>query len=114
MSKTKNAPAAPKRPHIMTQHGVTRVDDYYWMRDKNDPETMKYLRAESDYLEEVMGHTKPLQEKLFSEMRGRIQETDSTVPEKRGEYFHYERHEAGKQYPIFCRKHRSLDAPEEI
>lgn len=114
MSNTKNAPSAPKRRHEMTQHGVTRIDDYYWMRDRNDPETMKYLRAESDYLEEVMGHTKPLQERLFSEMKGRIQETDSTVPEKRGDYFHYERHEEGKQYPIFCRRYKSLDADEEI
>lgn len=113
-SKTKNAPAAPKRPHVITSHGVSRVDDYYWMRDRNDPETMKYLETESDYLEETLGHTKSLREALYSEMRGRIQETDSTVPEKRGEYFHYERHEEGRQYPIFCRKHQSPDAGEEI
>ncbi len=111
---TKHAPIAPKRPRVMARHGITRIDDYYWMRDKDDPDTMKYLRAESDYLEETLGHTKPLQERLFSEMRKRIQETDSTVPEKRGEYFHYERHEEGKQYPIFCRKYKSLDAPEEV
>ena len=114
MNMQKNFPIASKRPHTLTQHGVTRVDDYYWMRDKNDPETLKYLHAESDYLEEVMQHTKPLQEKLFSEMKGRIQETDSTVPEKRGDFFYYERFEAGNQYPIFCRKKGSLDAPEEI
>ena len=114
MNMQKNFPIASKRPHTLTQHGVTRVDDYYWMRDKDDPETLKYLHAESDYLEEVMQHTKPLQEKLFSEMKGRIQETDSTVPEKRGDFFYYERFEAGKQYPIFCRKKGSLDAPEEI
>lgn len=114
MNTARNHPAAPKRPHKLTHHSVTRMDDYYWMRDKNDPETMNYLRAESDYLEEVMGHTKPLQEALFSEMKGRIQETDSTVPERRGDYFHYERHEEGKQYPIFCRKYKSLDAHEEI
>ncbi len=114
MSKTNNTPTAPKRPHTMTQHGVTRIDDYYWMRDREDPETMKYLYAESDYLEEMLGHTKSLQEKLFSEMKGRLQETDSTVPEKRGGYFHYERHEEGKQYPIFCRRKGSLDSPEEI
>lgn len=114
MSKANNTPTAPKRPHTMTQHGVTRIDDYYWMRNREDPETMKYLRAESDYLEEMLGHTKPLQEKLFSEMKGRLQETDSTVPEKRGDYFHYERQEEGKQYPIFCRRKGSLNSPEEI
>ncbi|HNB36626.1 MAG TPA: hypothetical protein PK414_10430, partial [Anaerolineales bacterium] len=110
----KHFPTPSKRPHKLTNHGVTRIDDYYWMRDKNDPETIKYLQAESDYLEEMMQHTKPLQATLFSEMKGRIQETDSTVPERRGDYFHYERTETGKQYPVFCRKHGSLDAPEEV
>jgi len=114
MSTLKNAPAAPTRPQELSQHGITRIDNYYWMRDRNDPETLKYLRAESDYLEEVMQHTKLLQEKLFAEMKGRLKEADATVPEKRGGYFHYERHEPGKQYPIFCRKKESLDAPEEI
>ena len=107
-------PIASKRPHEITQHGHTRMDHYYWMRDKNDPETMKHLRAESDYLEELMQHTKPLQEKLFHEMKARIKEDDSTVPEKRGGYFYYERHEEGKQYPIFCRRHGSLGAAEEV
>ena len=107
-------PIASKRPHEITQHGKTRIDNYYWMRDRNDPETMKHLRAESDYLEEITQHTKPLQEKLFSEMKARIKEDDSTVPVKRGEYFYYERDEQGKQYPIFCRKQGSLEAEEEI
>lgn len=114
MNNPKHAPTPPKRPHTLTHHGMTRIDDYYWLRDRNDPETMKYLRAESDYLEEMMQHTQPLQERLFAEMKGRIQETDSSVPERRGDYFHYERHEAGKQYPIFCRKKGAPDAPEEI
>ncbi|MCC6987092.1 MAG: hypothetical protein IT309_11715, partial [Anaerolineales bacterium] len=78
MTNKKSLPTAPKRPHVMTQHGVARVDDYYWMRNREDPETLKYLHAESDYLDEMLGHTKPLQETLFSEMKNRIQETDST------------------------------------
>ncbi|HNN12375.1 MAG TPA: S9 family peptidase [Anaerolineales bacterium] len=114
MSSHKPFPVAPKRPHELTQHGVTRIDDYYWMRDKDDPETMKYLHAESDYLEETMQHTHPLREALFSEMKGRIQETDATVPEKRGDFFYYERSAAGRQYPIFCRKKGSLESPEEV
>lgn len=65
MNNPKHAPTAPKRSHKLTSHGITRIDDYYWMRDRNDPETMKYLNAESDYLEEVIHHTKPLQEALF-------------------------------------------------
>src|SRR5687768_8818570 len=107
-------PTAPKRPYSITQHGQTRIDNYYWMRDRTDPEVLKYLHAENDYLEEIMGHTRPLQETLYMEMKGRIQETDSTVPEKRGAYFYYSRTEAGKQYPIYCRKKDSLDYPEQI
>jgi len=107
-------PIAPKRPHKITQHGETRVDDYFWLRYREDPEVMNYLTAQMDYLDEVMGHTKTLQEDLFSEMKRRIQETDSTVPEKRGGYWYYIRTEEGKQYPVFCRKKDSLDSPEQI
>jgi len=106
-------PIAPKRPHEIVQHGQTRIDNYYWMRDRNDPETLNYLRVESAYLAEMMRHTKLLQESIFSEMKSRIMEEDSTVPEKRGGYFYYSRYSSGKQYPIFCRK-KTLDGLEEI
>jgi oligopeptidase B len=114
MTTSLSFPVAPKRPLEIKQHGTARLDNYYWMRDKNDPETMKHLRAESDYLEEVLQHTKTLQEKLFLEMKARIKEDDSTVPEKRGGYFYYKRNEEGRQYPIFCRRRGSLEAPEEV
>ena len=107
-------PTAPKRPHPITQHGETRIDNYYWMRNREDPEVMRYLRAESDYLEEVMGHTKPLQDLLYAEMKGRIKETDSSLPEKRGGYIYYTRMEEGHQYPIYCRKKESPENSEEI
>ncbi len=107
-------PIAPKRPHVITQHDETRVDDYFWLRYREDPEVMKYLSAHTDYLEEVMGRAKPLRETLFSEMKKRIQETDSSVPEMRSGYWYYVRTEAGKQYPIFCRRKDSMDNPEEI
>ena len=107
-------PTAPKRPYEITQHGYTRIDNYYWMRDRSDPEVLKYLHAENDYLEEIMGHTKSLQEILYAEMKGRLKETDSTVPEKRGDYFYYSRTEEGRQYPIYCRRKSSPDQPEEI
>src|SRR5215207_10470707 len=107
-------PTAPKRPFEITQHGYTRIDNYYWMRDRSDPEVLKYLHAENDYLEEIMGPTKSLQETLYAEMKGRMKETDSTVPEKRGEYFYYSRTEEGKQYPIYCRRQGSLESPEQI
>jgi len=107
-------PLAPKRPYEITQHGQTRLDNYFWMRNRDDPEVLKYLRAESDYLEEVMQHTLPLQESLFAEMRGRIQETDQSAPALDGGYWYYIRTEQGKQYPIYCRRRGSLGAPEEI
>jgi oligopeptidase B len=107
-------PIAPKRPYTITQHGVTRNDEYYWMRESNDPEVLKYLQAENEYLEEVMQHTKPLQETLFQEMKARIKEEDSTEPERNGEYYYYRRTEKGQEYPIYCRRKGSLDAPEEI
>src|SRR5687768_9731384 len=107
-------PTAPKRPYTITQHGQTRIDNYYWMRDRTDPEVLKYLHAENDYLEEIMGHTKPIQATLYTEMKGRLKETDSTVPEKRGEYFYYSRTEEGRQYPIYCRKKDSLENAEQI
>ncbi len=109
-----HTPTATKRRKEITQHGQTRVDNYFWMRYREDPEVMKYLRAESDYLEEVMQHTNPLQETLFGEMKARIKEDDQSAPEKDGDYYYYSRNEAGKQYPIFCRKHQSLDAPEQV
>jgi oligopeptidase B len=107
-------PAAPKRPHKIIQHGETRIDNYYWLRHREDPEVLKFLHAQTEYLEEAMEHTKPLQAALFSEMKGRVQETDLTVPEKRGGYLYYERTEAGKQYPIYCRREDTPNSPEEI
>src|SRR5258705_5048891 len=109
-----STPMAPRRPHEITQHGQPRTDDYYWLRDRNDPETLAYLSAENDYLDEMMQHTLTLQGKLFEEMKARIKEDDSSVPERKGEHFTYRRDEAGKQYPLYCRKRGSLDAPEEV
>jgi oligopeptidase B len=107
-------PIAPKRHHDITQHGVTRDDEYYWMRESNDPEVLKYLEAENEYLEEILQHTKPLQETLFQEMKDRIKEDDSTEPEVNGEYYYYRRTEKGLEYPIYCRRKGTLDAPEEV
>jgi oligopeptidase B len=107
-------PIAPKRPKEIIHHGQTRVDNYFWMRYREDPEVLKYLHAEQDYLEEVMQHTKPLQEQLFQEMKGRIKEDDSSAPEKDGQYFYYTRFETGKQYPFYCRRKELFNGQEEI
>jgi oligopeptidase B len=107
-------PIATKCPHTITQHGQKRVDDYFWMRQREDPAVVEYLQQENAYLAETLKHTQPLQERLFQEMKARIKEDDATVPERRGDYFYYRRNQAGQQYPIYCRKSGSLDAPEEI
>jgi len=107
-------PIAPRRPHSITQHGQTRLDEYYWMRQREDPAVMDYLLAENAYLAEMLGHTKPLQEQLLQEMKGRIKEDDSTAPERFGDYYYYQRTVTGKQYPIYCRKQNTPEAPEEI
>jgi oligopeptidase B len=107
-------PIAAKRPYTITQHGVTRIDEYYWMRERDNPEALQYLHAENEYLEEVLQHINPLREQLFEEMKGRIKESDETVPEKIGDYLYYKRYEKGSQYPIHCRKKNSPAAPEEI
>ncbi|GAB4580002.1 MAG: oligopeptidase B [Anaerolineales bacterium] len=103
-------PSAPPRPHLLTLHGHTRVDPYYWLREKDNPEVIAYLEAENAYTEAIMAHTKPLQETLYQEMVGRIQETDVDVPVKKGAYFYYTRTEEGKQYPIYCRKRAASEA----
>lgn len=107
-------PVAKIVPKTDTVHGDIRVDNYFWLRDKENPEVIAYLEAENKYMEAMTAHTKPLQEKLYQEMLGRIVETDLDVPEKRDDYFYYTRTEEGKQYKIHCRKRGSLDSPEEI
>jgi oligopeptidase B len=109
-----NPPQAPKKTHEITEVGHTRNDPFFWLRDKDNPEVLKYLEAENRYTESVLKHIRKLQETLYHEMRGRIQESDISVPEKIDDYYYYSRSETGKQYGIFCRKKGSLDAKEEV
>lgn len=107
-------PSAKKIPNVKTYLEEKYVDNYYWLRDKTNPEVISYLKAENNYTDAVMKHTLPLQENLYKEMLGRIKENDSSVPEQIGNYFYYTRTEAGKQYKIHCRKYGTVDAAEEI
>lgn len=107
-------PIARVEPRAHTLHGETRIDEYFWLRDRNDPEVIAYLEAENRYTGAVMQHTEALQEQLYQEMRGRVKETDLSVPERVDDYFYYTRTETGRQYPIFCRRHGSSEAPEEV
>lgn len=107
-------PLARRVPRVQTVHGETRIDDYFWLRDRGNPEVSAYLEAENRYTAAMMRHAEPLQELLYQEMRRRIKETDLSVPERLDEYFYYTRTEAGGQYPIFCRKRAASDAREEV
>src|SRR5437870_11963193 len=107
-------PVAKKVPKTTEINGRMLIDNYYWLRDKKNPEVKAYLDAENAYTDAVMKPTEALQKHLYDEMLSRIKETDVEVPYKEGDYFYYTRTEAGKQYGIRCRKKVSLDAPEEV
>lgn len=107
-------PIAEKRPKTLTLHGHERIDNYYWLREKESPDVLAYLEAENAYVKAQTAHLEDLTETIYQEMVGRIQETDSTVPFKLGDFFYYSRTVEGLQYRIHCRKHGSLDAPEQI
>ena len=118
-------PDVAKKPHEMTNHGHTRVDDYYWMRlsddqksaeqkDTHTQEVVNYIEAENDYTENRLKHTRKFQDDLFNEIVGRIKKDDESVPYLDNGYFYYTRYEKGKEYAIHCRKKGSLDSVEEI
>jgi oligopeptidase B len=107
-------PVAKIVPHAAAVNGDSRVDNYFWLRNREDPDTLKYLEAENRYTEAVMKPAAALQSKLYDEMLGRIQQTDLSTPTRRDGYFYYTRTEEGKQYPIYCRKRGTLEAPEEV
>lgn len=107
-------PIAKKIPKELTIHNDTRIDPYYWLREREDQEVIDYLNAENAYTKEQLKHTEPLQEELFKEMKGRIKEEDQSVPYKDNGYFYITRYEEGHEYPIFSRKKESLLAEEEI
>jgi oligopeptidase B len=111
---TLTPPAPAIRPHVTELHGRTREDNYYWLRERERPEVIEHLKAENAYLDAVLGHTADLQATLFEEMKSRIQQTDLSAPTRVDDWFYYERTIEGKQYPIRCRKFKTLDAPEEV
>lgn len=119
------APVAAKKPQEIEKHGDVRIDNYYWMRlsdeqkesetkDAQTQEVLDYLHAENEYTKAVMAHTEQFQEQLFQEMKGRIKETDQSVPVKDNGYWYYTRFEEGKDYAFYCRKHEHLENEEEV
>jgi len=114
VQQTLTPPDAEKIPKELEKHGDIRIDNYYWMNERDAPNVLNYLKKENAYYEDKTAHTKPLQAKLFEEIKGRIKEDDESVPYKYNGYWYYVRFEKGQNYPLYCRKAESMDAPEEV
>jgi len=108
------APLAKKIAKELSIHNHTRIDNYYWLNERENPEVIDYLNAENAYLDANMEDLKELKEKLYQEMVARIKQTDMSVPYKSNDYWYFTRYEEGKEYPVFCRKKDNLDNKEEI
>ena len=124
-SQKAELPVAIKKPYEMTDHGHTRIDDYYWMRltdeqkskkpyDDHTQQVIDYINLENQYTEDHLSHTKKFQDDLFNEIVGRIEKDDETVPYFENGYYYYRRYEENKEYAIYCRKKGSLESKEQI
>ncbi len=113
-NEVREQPMAKIIPHRLEKHGHVRIDNYYWLNQRDNPGVLEYLQAENEYTSKVMAPARDLEEKLFEEIKGRIKQTDMSVPYKKDGYYYYTRYEEGKEYPIHCRKKESLEAPEEV
>lgn len=111
--KAPEAPLAKQVDKELSIHGHTRIDPYYWLNERENPEVIAYLEAENTYTEKMMKDTRKLQKKLYKEMISRIRQDDVSVPYRMNGYLYYERYEKGREYPIYCRKTEE-NAPEEI
>ena len=114
MSDKIQPPVSKIVPKTLEKHGDQRIDNYYWLNERENPEVIDYLNKENEYYQKSTAHTKPLQDDLFIEMKSRIKEDDSSVPYLYNGYYYITRYETGKDYPIYSRKKGSLDAKEEI
>jgi len=112
--QTPQPPVAPVVPHEETRFGTKVVDNYFWLRDKSNPEVIKYLEQENAYTAAMTDKLKPFEDSLYKDILSHIKQTDLDVPVRRGDYYYYSRTEEGKQYPIHCRKKGSLEAKEEV
>lgn len=113
-AKSLHPPMAKMVPTKLEKHDHIRMDNYYWLRERENPEVIKYLKVENDYTKTVMAHTEGLEQVLFEEIKGRVKQTDMSVPYKLDDYYYYTRYEEGKEYPVYCRKKASLESTEEL
>lgn len=107
-------PDAEQIPVEFTEHGNTRIDNYFWLKERGTDKVIEYLEAENEYMKKSLAHTEEMQEKLYTEMRERIIEKDESAPYFKDGFYYYTRYEEGKEYPIYCRKANSLDNEEQI
>ncbi len=107
-------PVAPRMEHKEVRHGATVTDDYFWLREKSNPEVTRYLNAENAYTEAMTRSMQPFVDALYQEMLGHIKQTDLSVPTPFGGYYYYSRTEEGKQYPVRSRRKGSMEAPEQV
>jgi oligopeptidase B len=114
MSDKLQPPVAKIIPKTLEKHGDKRIDNYYWLNERENPEVIDYLNKENEYYQKSTAHIKPLQDDLFLEMKSRIKEDDSSVPYLYNGYYYITRYETGKDYPIYSRKKGSLESKEEI
>ncbi len=109
-----NPPIAPVKKHSLKKHNLERLDDYFWLNDKDNQDVISYLNQENEYTDFVLKDNVDFEKSLFEEIKGRFKEDDTSVPYKLGDYFYFVRYENGKEYPLYCRKKESLSNPEEI
>jgi oligopeptidase B len=114
VGQTPQPPVAPVIGHRETRYGTTVVDNYFWLREKSNPEVIKHLEKENAYTEAMTQRLKPFEDALYSEMLSHVKQTDLSVPVRHGDNYYYSRTEEGKQYPIQCRKKGGLDGKEEV
>ncbi|MEG3658798.1 S9 family peptidase [Arenibacter palladensis] len=114
MQRELKAPSATKIEKRLIKHNDVRIDDYYWLNERENPEVIAFLEQENAYYEAMTSHTQELKDSLFLEMKSRIKEDDSSVPYKFNNYWYATRYEVGKEYPIFTRRFENEDAEEEI
>ena len=107
-------PIAKKSPRELHAHGEIRVDNYYWLNERENPEVIEYLQQENLYQETMMKDTEELQKQIYDEIVGRIKQDDVSYPIKRNGYYYYSRYEEGQEYPVYCRRKDNMENPEEI
>jgi oligopeptidase B len=112
--ETQQIPAAKKQPKELSKFNDKRVDNYFWLNERENPEVIDYLEQENKYTEDVLSNVKELREILFEEMTNRVTKTDMSAPLFQNKYWHYTRYEEGKEYPVFCRRKKKMEAEEEI